>query len=330
MSNSIITELDLRTGMPSVRSIFDKTAIKKYYPTVRRIITDEKDLWWKTDDQQGIFRRREWWEPKPEGLFGSNIYSNGDELSKGYIADSPQSWSDRRDTEVAGLIDILNLQPSSTILDCPGGTLGHSERLAKKKMKVIALELSIAQIRIGLDRIQKNKTFESFDYPLTIILGDMLTTLFNKKILTPNSFDAVLNMFFSFGFFTRKQNKQILKGICNLLKPGGMFTMHTDFNPNCETYKFNEDRPLDNGQILRIREQLVKKVIKGNEIKTILGTWSIGTETCDYEVQVYDVDEFIADCIEAGFSKVTVYASWDKTTYAQKPNSPMLIFVAEK
>ncbi|CAF4819188.1 unnamed protein product [Rotaria sp. Silwood2] len=58
-----------------------------------------------------------------------------------------------------------------------------------------------------------------------------------------NEFDAVINMFYSFGFFeTDEENNQVLQNFYNALKPGGKFLFHTDVNiPRILSGKYKED-----------------------------------------------------------------------------------------
>lgn len=146
-----------------------------------------------------------------------------------------------------------------------------------------------------------------------------------------DEFDAVINMFYSFGFFeTEEENNKVLKNFYNALRPSGKLLFHTDVNiPRILSGKYREDevRHLASGKTLRIIDKY------NPEDKRIYGSWIIkdkdGNEAKkDYSVRVYTEAEFLDLCKQIGFTKFEVYSNWNKTPYTEE--SEDMIIVAEK
>jgi len=144
----------------------------------------------------------------------------------------------------------------------------------------------------------------------------------------PQTFDLVINMFYSFGFFeSEEENKRVLRNFQASLKPGGRFLMHTDVNLDrirSGAYRLNEVRHLPGGEVLRIDERF------DSASRRMVGSWSIKNGTRDesrsYSVRVYEVEEFIDLCRSCGFHDCVAYGSWHGEPCT--PNSEEVIFVA--
>jgi SAM-dependent methyltransferase len=145
-------------------------------------------------------------------------------------------------------------------------------------------------------------------------------------------FDAVVNMFYSFGFFdSDEENMQVLQRFHRALVPGGQFLMHTDVNiPRIASgrYKLQEERTLRSGKKLEIQESY------DAVHKRVHGSWRLldarGAEEAltPYSVRVYTFDEFADWCRAAGFRSVTGYGSWDRAPLTD--DSEDMIVVAGK
>lgn len=257
-----------------------------------------------------------WWSEE-YGFFGP-FYMEGDASSEGYLIEKKQTLSERTKTEVDGLINILHLNPSSSLLDCPCGYGRHSIELAKRGFVVTGSDINSSHLNKAMEDAKK----ESVDLK------------FNKEsmldIKYSSEFDAVINMFYSFGFFdTDKENERVLKNFFNALKPGGKFLMHTDVNiPRILSgkYKEDEERSLITGNKLRVIDSY------DPDTKRINGAWIIKKENeelrKDYSVRVYTKEEFEDMCKMAGFSSVETYSNWNGDDYSE--DSEDMIVVAVK
>ena len=146
-----------------------------------------------------------------------------------------------------------------------------------------------------------------------------------------SEFDAVINIFYSFGFFeSDEDNFKVLQNFFKALKLNGQFLMHTDVNiPFIESgkYKHNETRTLASGGALKIVDKYDPVT------KRINGFWILkdknGKETKkEYSVRVYTKEEFIALCKKVGFRFCKAYSDWDKKPYSK--DSEDMIIVATK
>jgi SAM-dependent methyltransferase len=120
---------------------------------------------------------------------------------------------DRR--EVARLVDLLGLPSGSRILDVPCGQGRHAHLLAEAGFDVDGLDLS----RQLLDRARARGTGPRLRYHR----GDMrrLPSEWSRR------FDAVLNLFTSFGFFADPaDDRTVIAEFARVLQPGGVLVWH--------------------------------------------------------------------------------------------------------
>ena len=117
--------------------------------------------------------------------------------------------------EVTRLIDILGLPAGSRILDVPCGQGRHAHLLAEAGFNVDGLDYSEHLIKLA----KKRGTGPDLRYTR----GDMrkLPAKWSER------FDAVVNLFTSFGFFTDPaDDAQVILEFARVLKPGGILIWH--------------------------------------------------------------------------------------------------------
>ena len=133
-----------------------------------------------------------------------------------YLLEYQPIFSESRDRkEVARLIDILELPSGARILDCPCGQGRHAHPLAEAGYRVDGLDYS----RHLIDKARKRGTGSLLRYTQ----GDM------RKLpgRWTGRFDAVLNLFTSFGFFTDPRDDQlVINEFARVLAPGGLLVWH--------------------------------------------------------------------------------------------------------
>jgi SAM-dependent methyltransferase len=120
---------------------------------------------------------------------------------------------DRR--EVARILELLGLPSGARILDVPCGQGRHAHLLAEAGFDVDGLDYS-ADL---LDRAKRRGTGRLLRYTR----GDM------RKLPArwTGRFDAVLNLFTSFGFFTEPaDDRRVIAEFARVLAPGGMLVWH--------------------------------------------------------------------------------------------------------
>lgn len=260
--------------------------------------------------------KKEWW--MDEGGFFGRKYIEGDDSLEGYLS-TPKNLQERTNQEVEGVIRLLNLQEKQSVLDCPCGYGRHSIVLAKHGFEVVGIDINSQEIEIahcqadGLENLQ-------------FVKQDMRYLKLNSEL------DAVVNMFYSFGFFeTEAENLQVLQNFYNALKPGGKFLMHTDVNiPRILSgkYKFAEARQLQNDRKLEILESYdpIDKRMKGQW--SFINSDGTREETTPYSVRVYSFREFSSLCQSVGFQNIRGYGGWDGSQLTN--DSEDMMVVAEK
>jgi SAM-dependent methyltransferase len=143
------------------------------------------------------------------------------------------------DREVRFLVEILQLNKKSDVLDLPCGYGRHSNRLAAFVGSVTGLDASEDYIAAAM-RDAKERGVE-----VTYLVGDMRNLTFGPK------FDAVIVLFTSFGMFSHSENLEVLKGIATSLRPGGKFCIEI-MNPAPLSASFKKCFVFEKGNDLMI------------------------------------------------------------------------------
>jgi SAM-dependent methyltransferase len=117
------------------------------------------------------------------------------------------------DQEVDQLLTWLDLSGEDRILDLCCGMGRHSITLAKRGLHVLGLDLSEALLN------KANALAYEEGLWIPFVRGDM-----RKLPFVDNSFDIVLNLFTSFGYFSEDdENRRVLEEISRVLRTSGRF-----------------------------------------------------------------------------------------------------------
>lgn len=145
---------------------------------------------------------------------------------------------------------VLRLKKGAKILDLCCGPGRHSILLAKRGFEVTGLDFSREYLSQASVRARKAGV------KVRLLRADMRKLEFNGE------FDAVINMFTSFGYFPKfGDDLKVLKGIKRALKPGGLFLLDM-LNKDwlCANFKPKDWFRLEDGTYqLEKREWLGKK-----------------------------------------------------------------------
>lgn len=115
--------------------------------------------------------------------------------------------------EVCDLKKLIPFKKDIQILDLGCGQGRHSIELAKQGFHVTGIDYTKTYLKKAKKRAKKAKCH------VTFLRRDMRT------FCKPNTFDIVLNLYSSFGFFTAEEDKKIIRNIYDSLKPGGRCVM---------------------------------------------------------------------------------------------------------
>lgn len=257
-----------------------------------------------------------WWDDAA-GFFG-DFYVRGDNSQEGHLAARNLSLGERTLVEADGVCRLLGLTGRRRLLDVPCGYGRHSIELARRGHTVVGTDLNA----VHLDRARQDAQRQGVS--VTFERQNMLTLSYQEE------FDAVINMFYSFGFFgSDDENMQVLRSFYQALLPGGSFLMHTDVNISRVLdggYKTHEVRNLVGGGRLWIDERFDEAT------RRIEGQWMIEDRAtkCSkaYSVRVYEVPEFVQMCLAVGFTSCFALGDWDGKPYSREAEE--IIFVAQR
>ena len=127
--------------------------------------------------------------------------------------------------EVDGLEKILHLRKGSRVLDLACGAGRHSIELARRGCSVVGFDLSPSLLN------EARAAARAAGVPVTFVQGDM------RELGYKGTFDAVINMFTSFGYFEdESDDRKVLAGIARALKPRGKLLMER-FNRESLAYE---------------------------------------------------------------------------------------------
>jgi SAM-dependent methyltransferase len=116
--------------------------------------------------------------------------------------------------EVESIVKMMALKPKTKVLDLCCGYGRHSIELAQRGFEVTGYDLS----DFFLEKAQKDSA--TLKLKIDFVKGDM------RKLPFEGKFDAVVNLFTSFGFFNQeKDDLKVLKGVSQALKPKGLFLL---------------------------------------------------------------------------------------------------------
>ena len=122
---------------------------------------------------------------------------------------------ERTAREVALVRALLGLRPGDEVLDLACGHGRLAIPLAEMGIRVTGLDRSEGFLRRARDEAARRGVAVDF------VLGDM------RRLPWRDRFDAVYNVFTSFGYFSDADNQRVLEEVARALRPGGRFLLET-------------------------------------------------------------------------------------------------------
>jgi len=144
-------------------------------------------------------KKRAWYEQKEFWYAVQPILFN-----KNRWAQAPQ--------EVEDIISLLGIKPGSKMLDLCCGVGRHSIEFARRGFNVIGVDVNAKYLQEARKRAAKAGLHIEF------IQYDM------RRFSKPNTFDTVVNLFTSFGFFeSQEEDYRVAQNVYSSLKKNGVF-----------------------------------------------------------------------------------------------------------
>lgn len=224
---------------------------------------------------------------------------------------------ERTDPEVAFLTAELSrrIPPAGRVLDLACGQGRHTVPLARQGFRVIGLDYQAALLQEATHAATEAGVTPSF------IRGDM------RQLPFHGTFDAVVNMFTAFGYFSDAENAHVLHEVARALRPDGVFILDVA----------NRDAMLRQAQPRSWKRlpdgtPLISEwswdVLTGRYTHWQLLVGADGTRAFTHSVRVYTFTELRAMCAQAGLDIEDVHGGFHGEAPAL--DAPRLILIARK
>lgn len=212
---------------------------------------------------------------------------------------------------IENLLAHLPINSKHRLLDLACGRGRHARFLHSKGFSVTGIDLSEKNIEFALQ-------FENED--LQFKVGDM------RKCLGENQYDAIFNLFTSFGYFdTPQEHQDAINKIAKSLKNGGYFVQ--DF---MNTYRV--ERGLVAEEVKIIDEYIfnISRHIENDKIiKTISFTTNQETKVYKEKVSALTLEDFEKFYHNAGLEIINRYGNFNLAPF-QLEQSDRLILISRK
>jgi len=219
----------------------------------------------------------------------------------------------RGDEDAARLVGLLERegigQPGEALLDLACGPGRHAAALACCGARVVGLDLS----RALLHAAQRRGTGP-------LVRGDMRRLPFRAA-----SFDGVLNLFTSFGYFADEGEHPVVVGeVARVLRPGGRFVLDFLNPPAVRAGLVPHDERRSGGRTV-VQERRISDdgrfVIKSIHL-------SDDSRTFTERVRLFERADLEAMCDGAGIRPESVQGDYEGAPYG--PASPRLILIGRR
>ena len=228
-------------------------------------------------------------------------------------------YSDRNYEEaehfITLLVQDLNMQAGSKIIDLACGKGRHSVFLNKKGFDVLGLDLSE-------ESIKHNQTFANPS--LKFEVHDMRNEIFPD--VSAQKVDAVFNLFTSFGYFdSPEEDRKIFKSINNVLLPGGFFVLDFLNEKWVKNTLVPEEKLVKQGIEFKIKKKIENQFV----IKDIHFTAEDKEHHYYERVKLHSPETIKEYAAELGLETVKTYGDYSLGEYDAE-SSPRCISVFRK
>ena len=218
---------------------------------------------------------------------------------------------DRRD--VARLLDILRLPVGARILDAPCGQGRHAHLLAESGFDVDGLDYSATLLAKAKER-GTGKT-------LRYTRGDM------RKLPArwTGRFDAVLNLFTSFGFFLDPaDDRRTIAEFARVLRPGGVLVWQGGSRDGIMARFLSRDWwRTENGTLITHERRF--DCLSG--VLSVATEWTgpDGAGTRGHRIRLYTATRLAELCAEAGLIVEAAYDGWSERPLRRRSTEMLLV-----
>ncbi|EGO63739.1 class I SAM-dependent methyltransferase [Acetonema longum] len=217
--------------------------------------------------------------------------------------------------EIYFIMQVLNLPAAARILDLYCGYGRHAIQLAKNGFRVTGVDPTQAFLDIARQKAREEMAELEFQQ------YDMRCLDFHQK------FDAVINMFATFGYFSDEENLNVLKLIAQSLQSKGVLLMdllNRDWMVRNNLNRYWRHPGGDYVVSYKVELQNGVAVMKRE-----ITNQNTGVKTkYEFFLRSYSLPELDLIMQASGFHIVNAYGNFDNEPYS--PDSPRMIVLAEK
>ena len=215
--------------------------------------------------------------------------------------------------EVARLIEVLGLHAGARVLDVPCGQGRHAHLLAEAGFRVDGLDLS----KDLLARARKRGVGPSLHYRR----GDMRRMPQDWT----NRFDAVLNLFTSFGFFADPaDDRRVLTGFARVLRVGGTLVWHGGSRDGVMARFLPRDWWETSDGTMHAQERHFDSL---SGILTVESRWSgaVSAGSREHRIRLYTATRLAELCADVGLIVEEAYDGWNDRPLSRRSSEMLLI-----
>lgn len=217
--------------------------------------------------------------------------------------------------EVEQIVSLLELQPGVSICDLCCGVGRHSLELARHGLNVTGVD------RTALYLEQAKKKTEAEGLNIRFIQEDM------RSYCEPNAFDAVINVFTSFGYFEEAaDDKRVIENVYKALKDSGKFLIDI-MGKEVLARIFQEKRWREEDGVIVLEETKLSEDWSSVDSRWIIIKDGKQNE-CRISLRLYSASELCDLLKRCGFGQVDVYGDLSGSPYDQ--TAKRLVVVAHK
>jgi len=235
-----------------------------------------------------------------------------------WSAMAPLIFDTQRWTEAAQDIDqivtLAGLRQGESVLDLCCGPGRHSIELARRGFSVVGVDRTASY----LDEARRRAAAENRS--VEFVQDDM------RRFCRPQSFDAAVNLYTSFGYFTDiEDDRRVLKNLRQSLRPGGRLILDL-VGKETVARIFREREWFERDGLIRLEERTISQDWSWIDCRWILLD---GQKRHEFMIshRLYSAAELTGQLLQCGFGSTRVYGDLAGVPYDH--NARRLVVVAE-
>lgn len=214
--------------------------------------------------------------------------------------------------EIDHLVTLLELEAGQTVCDLCCGVGRHSVELARRGFAVTAVD----RTQRYLEEARRSAAVEELS--IEFVEEDM------REFCRPEAFDAVVNLFTSFGYFdAQRDDRRVAENVYRSLKGSGAFVISLmSKEVIARIFGARDWHPVDGGILLEER-----RIVDG--WSRIENCWTLIKDGQQYahtfSHRLYSAAELRGLLEETGFARTEVYGGLDGAPYDQKAERMVVV-----